>query len=132
MPQPLQAKDDSDVSMSDVNMASQPTSSVRTTSRKRKAQEDLSQNPNTMKARKRNEAIAKDPIRLKIERAKAADQSAITVAKGKVVRSVEYMNAAPAKQHKMIQESAADVRLKRYFPAHFYTNLYTNLISEND
>jgi len=96
-------------------MASQPTSSVGTTSRKRKATEDLSQNPHTLKARKRIEALAKDPVRGQVEKAKAADQSAITVAKRKVVHSAEYLSASPAKQEEMVQNSAAAVKLKRYF-----------------
>jgi hypothetical protein len=99
-------------------MASQPASSVgsvRTTTRKRKAPTDLSQNPNTVKARKRNEALAKDPIRAKIEKAKAADQGAITVAKRKVVSSAAYKSASPSRQQEMVQESAASVKLRRYF-----------------
>jgi hypothetical protein len=108
MPQLLQAKD----------MASQPASSVgsiRTTTRKRKAPEDLSQNPNTVKARKRNEDLSKDPVRSQIEKAKAADQSAITVAKRKVKSSAEYLSASPARQQEMLQDSATSTKLKRYF-----------------
>jgi hypothetical protein len=47
-------------------MASQPASSIgsiRTTTHKRKVPEDLSQNPNTIKVRKYNKDLLKDPIR---------------------------------------------------------------------
>jgi hypothetical protein len=100
--------------MSGVDIASLPASPVYNTGRKRKAQEDLSQNPHTIKARKRNEALSKDPIRGKIEKAKAADQSAITVAKRKVVSSAEYISASPEKQKEMVKNSAEMVKLKRY------------------
>jgi hypothetical protein len=115
MSQPLQTKHESDVSMSGVTMASLSTSSVHTPGEKRKAAANLSQNPHTVKARKRSEAISQDPIRAKIEKAKAADQSAITVAKRKIVKSAEYINASPEEQQEMVKKSAADVRLKRYF-----------------
>jgi hypothetical protein len=99
-------------------MVSQPASSigsVRTTTCKRKVLIDLSQNPNTVKAYKRNEALAKDPICTKIEKAKAADQGAITVVKCKVVSSVVYKSALLSRQQEMVQESAASIKLRRYF-----------------
>ena len=95
-------------------MASLSTSSVHTPSGKRKAPADLSQNPHTVKARKRNEAISQDPIRAKIEKAKAADQSAITVTKRKIVKSAEYINVLLEEQQEIVKKSATDVRLKRY------------------
>ena len=48
------------------------------TSRKRKSEHELSTNPRTVKARKRNEAIQNDPVVSQIEKAKAADQGAVT------------------------------------------------------
>jgi hypothetical protein len=110
----LQVKDDPDTTMSGVNMTSLPISSNNSASRKRKAPKDLSENPNTVKARKRNEKLAQDPIRNKVEKAKAADQSAITVAKRKLVKSQEYINASEEMQREMVKNSAKGVQLKRY------------------
>ena len=43
--------------------------------------------------RKYNKALTKDPICIKIKKAKAADQNAIIVVKCKVVSSVVYKSA---------------------------------------
>jgi hypothetical protein len=86
-------------------MASQLASSigsVHTTTRKRKALEDLSQNLNTMKSRKRNNDLSKDPVRSKIEKAKVVDQSVIIVAKRKVKSLVVYMSASLVRQQEMV------------------------------
>jgi hypothetical protein len=92
-----------------------PISSGPSAARKRKAPADMSQNPHTVKARKRNADLAKDSITLQISKAKAADQSAITVAKRKLTKSAAYASASPADQLQMVQDSAAAVKLKRYF-----------------
>jgi hypothetical protein len=95
--------------------------------RKRKAEHELSTNPHTVKARKRIEALQNDKINLQIEKAKAADQGAITYAKKKLVQSAQYQAADKNKQDEMIRESAAEVSLKRYVINLYFTNLYTNL-----
>lgn len=95
--------------------------------RKRKAEHELSTNPHTVKARKRNEAIQKDPITLQIEKAKAADQGAITYAKKKLVNTEEFQNASVDEQATMIKSSAAEVIVKRYVINSNYTNPCTNL-----
>jgi hypothetical protein len=59
--------------MLDNNLASLPTLSNNTTSRKRKVLEDLSQNPNTIKAYKHSYKLSQDPIRSKVKKAKAVD-----------------------------------------------------------
>jgi hypothetical protein len=96
-------------------MMSLPTLSNPPAGRKRKAPEDLSQNPHTMKARKRLAALSSDPLRAKVEKAKAADQSAITVAKKKVVNSAEYISASEERKQEMVKNSAESIKLKRYF-----------------
>jgi hypothetical protein len=80
---------------------------------KRKATSQLSSNPNTAKARKRNENISKDPIRHKVEKAKAADQGAITYAKKKLVKSDEYQAASESEKEGLVRKSANEVILKR-------------------
>lgn len=82
--------------------------------RKRKDTSKLSTNPNTIKVRKRNDAISQDPIRQQVEKAKAADQGAITYAKRKLLRSAEFATASEAGKEDMIRDSAASVILKRY------------------
>jgi hypothetical protein len=73
----------------------------------------LSNNPYTVKARKRNEAISNDLILGQIEKAKAADQGAITYAKKVLLKSDLYRNASLLDQATMVQDSAAAVILKR-------------------
>ncbi|KAH8650262.1 hypothetical protein BGZ60DRAFT_421926 [Tricladium varicosporioides] len=81
--------------------------------RKRKAESDLSTNPNTVKARKRNEAISQDPVRMKVEKAKAADQGAITYARNILRKSENFKNASAERQKELLDESAAKTILKR-------------------
>ena len=95
--------------------SSPPASSARVNSKKRKAPEELSQNPNTVKSRARHQAISQDADRLKIEKAKNADRSAVTYAKRQLVRSAAYMNASQEQQQQMIQASAVAVKQERYF-----------------
>jgi hypothetical protein len=93
---------------------------------KRKAEHELSTNPHTVKARKRLEALQNDKISLQIEKAKAADQGAITYAKKKLVQSAQYQAAEKNKQDEMIKQSATEVLMKRYVTNLHFTNLYTN------
>jgi hypothetical protein len=81
--------------------------------RKRKAESDLSQNPHTIRARKRKELLAQDSINDKIEKAKAADQGAITYARKKLRVTAEYMAASTEKQMELLSSTAEAVKLKR-------------------
>ena len=82
--------------------------------RKRKLEAELSTNKNTVKARKRIKSLEKgDPVAAKVEKAKAADQGAITYAKRKLVKTLEYTQASSTNQAQLVQQSAAEVILKR-------------------
>lgn len=83
------------------------------TSRKRKAESELSTNPNTIKARKRNEKLGHNQTTAQINKAKAADQAAVTYQKSKLVKSQIYQQASPETQHDLVKQSEASVRLKR-------------------
>jgi hypothetical protein len=72
----------------------------------------LSNNPYIVKARKRNKAISNDPILRQIEKAKAADQGAITYTKKVLLKSNLYRNASLLDQATMVQDSATAVILK--------------------
>jgi hypothetical protein len=80
---------------------------------KRKAPDDLSQNPNTVKARKRNEKIAQDNTRRAVEKAKQADQGAVTYAKKLLVKSDAFLQASSDQKLQMVKDSKAAVLLKR-------------------
>jgi hypothetical protein len=95
-------------------------SSCSMSARKRKAKGDLSTNPHTVKARKRNEKISQDPIRQKVEKAKQADQGAITYAKKRLLKSEAYIQASDDKKAQLVKDSEAEVRLKRYVSYSFY------------
>jgi hypothetical protein len=86
------------------------------TSRKRKAASSFSTNPHTIKARKRIEKLSHDPIRSRIEKAKAADQGAVTYAKSKLVKSEQYLNASADLRAGLVQDCEAKIRLRRYGP----------------
>jgi len=81
--------------------------------RKRKATNELSTNTNTVKVRQRNERIAQDPIQDKVEKAKRADQGAITYAKKKLVQTQEYRDATEERKQQLIDASAHKVMLRR-------------------
>jgi hypothetical protein len=80
---------------------------------KRKASTELSGNPHTIKARKRLDKISQDPIRQKVEKAKQADQGAVTYAKKLLLRSAAYKQATDANKEQMVKDSEAMVHLKR-------------------
>jgi hypothetical protein len=103
-----------------------PTSNVLSQGnrRKRKAETSLSTNPHTVKARKRIEAIKADPLRLQVEKAKAADQGAITYAKKKLLATEAYIQAAAEEKKAMIKKSALEVQVKRYFSPDLFKLLY--------
>lgn len=88
--------------------------SEHTPPRKRKAPSLLSDNPHTVKVRKRNEAISQDPVREKVEKAKRADQGAITYAKSKLMATNAYQRASESVKKAMDEESARKVKAKRY------------------
>jgi len=90
------------------------SSSSNSTSRKRKASEELSENIHTVKARKRMEKISQDPIREKVEKAKQADQGAVTYAKKNLLKSAVYSQASDSEKIQMIKDSESEVHLKRY------------------
>ncbi|TAQ84284.1 hypothetical protein B7494_g7388 [Chlorociboria aeruginascens] len=82
-------------------------------SRKRKASSELSTNPHTVKARRRLEKLNQDPIRMRVERAKANDQAAVTVARNKVRKTEAFKKANPTVQEQMLSDCAAAAKLKR-------------------
>ena len=79
-------------------MNAEPT----TRSRKRKAEEQLSTNPNTVKARKRNKALSQDPVRKVVEKAKAADQGAVIYTRKKLGSTHKYQTVSAERQKEMI------------------------------
>jgi hypothetical protein len=83
-----------------------------TRDRKRKAPEELSTNPNTIKSRKRIERM--DEIEAIIETAKRNDVSAQTYAINKKLRlTEEYKNASKERQAEMEAETKERVNHKR-------------------
>jgi hypothetical protein len=65
-----------------------------TPSKKRKAPEELSTNPNTAKSRARNDRLAQDPITKQILASEKADQQAVTRAYAKLETNQEYQKAS--------------------------------------
>ena len=94
-------------------MDSQSSDKAKTPSGKRKAPEELSTNPHTIKARKRLEKLSADENATKIAKAKQADQGAITYRKRLLVQSQAYLQASLSEQKKMIKDSAQEVANKR-------------------
>ncbi len=80
---------------------------------KRKASKELSTNPNTVKARKRMIDISLDPVRVQIEKAKSADQAAITYAKKKLRKQNAYMSATSDVKEQMLNACAEQVINRR-------------------
>jgi hypothetical protein len=82
--------------------------------RKRKSPGSFSTNVHTVKARKRLEAIKSNSIQNQIEKAKAADQAAVTYRKKVLKKSAEFALASFAEQKRMIEQSALQVKTKRF------------------
>jgi hypothetical protein len=80
-------------------------------SRKRKAAEELSQNPHTVKARNRNEKL--EGIQLELENHKKADTAAITYAFSKLKNTKEYKEANKDKKAMMKEECKRKTTHKR-------------------
>lgn len=80
-------------------------------SRKRKAEDELSTNPHTVKARKRKEGMTDDE--LAVEKAKNADQGAITYALQKLKKKPEWINASEEERIEMKKKSTEDTIHKR-------------------
>ena len=74
----------------------------------------MSQNPNTVKARKRIEALSQDATAGKIQKAKAADQGAITYARNKLRKTEVFLQASREKQQEMLLETANNKMHERY------------------
>jgi predicted MarR family transcription regulator len=92
-------------------------------SRKRKAEHELSTNPHTVKARKREKSM--QGIELAIEKAKRADQAAITYALKKLKKTDKWESASEAERAEMKKASAATVTHKRFASTSFsYQSLY--------
>lgn len=89
------------------------SSPLLSSSHKRKATDELSTNPHTVKVRKRNEKIGQDPIRSQIEKAKQADQGAVTYARKVLKKSALYIQASEAEKTQMMLDSEMITRLKR-------------------
>lgn len=86
---------------------------VTTRDQKRKAPEELSKNPNTIKSRKRLEGM--DEIEYQVEQAKRNDTSAVTYQINKKLRvSKEYKMATKQEQLEMEAKVKDEVHHKRY------------------
>jgi hypothetical protein len=81
---------------------------------KRKAAEELSTNPHTVKARKRRHALAADPVHGKIEKAKEADRHAAFYQKQKLHRTAKFKKASAREQRQMIKKVIQASRESRY------------------
>ncbi len=81
--------------------------------KKRKVEEELSSNPNTMRARARRAKLETNSIAIKIEKAKNADQAAITFQKSKLRKTLAFINASKEDQRKMLDASKAQTMHKR-------------------
>lgn len=81
---------------------------------KRKNTEELSNNFNTKKARRRKEVIAAtDPFRLSMEAAKNRDYSAISTAKAKVKKTLEFESASKEEQKEILKRARSDCIFQR-------------------
>ena len=78
---------------------------------KRKNSSELSSNQNTKKARTRLEKM--NPVERQVEKAKQADQQAVTQSKKKLLRSEEYLTADSTTQAELIISNKANVLHQR-------------------
>lgn len=73
---------------------------------KRKADGDLSNNPRTVKSRKRTEALRADPIADGYEKAKNSDTAARTYAKKKLRATVTFASLSAEEQAQALADAA--------------------------
>ena len=78
---------------------------------KRKAVEDLSDNPNTARVRKRLAAM--DDTKLSLEKAKRADSAAVTYAMKKLRQTTEYQGANEETKKVMEEKKKEEIIHKR-------------------
>ncbi len=67
-----------------------------------------------MKARKRIKALSQDATASKIQKAKAADQGAITYAKNKLRKTEDFLHVSPEKKEEMLLKTTNNKIYKRY------------------
>jgi hypothetical protein len=73
----------------------------------------LSDNPNTVKACKRNDCISSDAIKAQVEKAKNTDRAAVTYAKKKFKETAAYIAADTTTRAQMLDTIADDVMVQR-------------------
>jgi hypothetical protein len=83
----------------------------KTTPTKRKAEEELSMNPHTVKAREYQQSLNEDAKR--IANAKHADTTALSRARGAVEQSDAYRNADRHTQKQLLDQKREEVITKR-------------------
>jgi Flp pilus assembly protein TadB len=83
---------------------------------KRKAVEELSTNPNTIKARKRHETD--DAVLKKFNKAKAADQGAVTYARKKARETSDFITASDTQKQQILDDVRDRVLLQRVMFPH--------------
>jgi hypothetical protein len=81
-------------------------------SRKRKASEDLSQNRNTLKERRRQEKRSQDQI--EYEKRKIADNTAWSREKNRVSGTAQYQNASGDQRNQISNTAQSELIQKRY------------------
>jgi ABC-type phosphate transport system auxiliary subunit len=78
---------------------------------KRKAQNELSENPHTKKARARMAAM--NEVETQIEKAKKADAAAVSYGLRKLRKSKEYLQASKEEQEKLSTDLSDTILHKR-------------------
>jgi hypothetical protein len=87
---------------------------LTTSCRKRKAPHESSDNPGVVKACKHNSKLSQGPIEDKINKAKAADQSAVTYIKNVLKKSRGYSKASENQKQEIERACVKDVTVRRY------------------
>lgn len=86
-----------------------------TMGRKRKADNELSDNTHTVRGRQRMQALeAKGALHIQLDREKRNDNQAINRARKRLVNSTEYQQATPTDQQTMKKKLEYDVLRERY------------------
>jgi hypothetical protein len=73
----------------------------------------LSQHPRTVKTRKRNERLSKDPIEHEIAKAKAADISALSYSRQKLKETRQWKESSLQEREVLEDEDTARVKERR-------------------
>jgi hypothetical protein len=96
-----------------------------TTGRKRKADNELSDNTHTIRGRQRKQALeAKGVLHAQLDREKRNDNQAINRANKKLVNSTEYQQTTRADQQAMKKKLEDNVLRERYNPYSINESIY--------